>query len=278
MTQKNIIADDEISLQDIYRFFKEGWKTIAATTALGGAIGVSAAFAIPQRFMANATIQTARVLGEEVESTAVLAEKMRSPTYYSQQTLSTCKVLEASDPADELTKELKPNVARNSAFVSVSFKSKDKQTAVGCLNAVMTDIRLNQLEMIERQITIVKSTLSIEKEKLKQAEEFVEILSKKILTFELKDVQFSTTQFTLSTLESKRSEIVTLRSSIKKTEMLLDEPQTKTASFATPIYSPANKFVSRLLIFAALAALICGLLSLMALLTRRVIQQLREKS
>ena len=79
MNEQNYVADDEISLLDIYEFLKDGWLTIAATTVLGGAIGVGTAFVLPEKFLASATIQPTRVLGNDVESIAVLAEKMRSP-------------------------------------------------------------------------------------------------------------------------------------------------------------------------------------------------------
>lgn len=73
------IPDDEISLLDIYEFFKEGWRTVAAATVLIGATGLGTAFALPEKFLASASIQPARVLGSDVEGINVLAEKMRSP-------------------------------------------------------------------------------------------------------------------------------------------------------------------------------------------------------
>jgi hypothetical protein len=157
--QEQIIADDEISLMDTYDFLVDGWVTIAATTVLAGAIGVGAAFVIPEKFLATATIQPTRVLGNDVESIAVLAEKMRSPTYYSQQSLIACDVADSTNPMQTLATALNPIVARNSAFVSISFKSKNINTSIACLNAVLADVKQNQNETAERRIALATSTI-----------------------------------------------------------------------------------------------------------------------
>jgi len=274
MNEQNYVADDEISLLDIYEFLKDGWATIAATTVLGGAIGVGAAFVIPEKFLASATIQPARVLGNDVESIAVLGEKMRSPTYYSPQTALACDVKEATS----LASALNPNVGRNSAFVSVSFKSTNINTSVACLNAVLDDVKLNQNDIAQRQIALAQSTLNNEKEKLKLAETFVAALSDKTMTFDFKDTQFSASQLLLATLQSKQSEITNLKNSIQRTELLLTEPQTKTASFTTPIYSPPHKVEPKRSLIAVISVLAGGFVGLMLLVLRRVIKQIKEQT
>lgn len=278
MNEQNYIADDEISLLDIYEFLKDGWMTIAATTVLGGAIGVGTAFVLPEKFLASATIQPARVLGNDVENIAVLAEKMRSPTYYSQQTFIACDVADSTNPAQTLATALNPNVARNSAFVSVSFKSTNINTSVACLNAVLDDVKLNQNDIAQRQIALATATLNKEKEQLKLAETFVATLSDKTLTFDFKDTQFSASQLLLATLQSKQNEITNLRSSIQRTELLLSEPQTKSASFTTPIYSPSQKVEPKRSLIAVISVLAGGFIGLMLLVLRRAIKHIKEQS
>lgn len=278
MNEQNYIADDEISLLDIYEFLKDGWMTIAATTVLGGAIGVGTAFVLPEKFLASATIQPARVLGNDVENIAVLAEKMRSPTYYSQQTFIACDVADSTNPAQTLATALNPNVARNSAFVSVSFKSTNINTSVACLNAVLDDVKLNQNDIAQRQIALATATLNKEKEQLKLAETFVATLSDKTLTFDFKDTQFSASQLLLATLQSKQNEITNLRSSIQRTELLLSEPQTKSASFTTPIFSPSQKVEPKRSLIAVISVLAGGFIGLMLLVLRRAIKHIKEQS
>lgn len=278
MNEQNYVADDEISLLDIYEFLKDGWRTIAATTVLGGAIGLGTAFVLPEKFLASATIQPARVLGNDVESIAVLAEKMRSPTYYSQQTFIACDVADSTNPAQTLATALNPNVARNSAFVSVSFKSTNINTSIACLNAVLTDVKQNQIETAERQIALATTTLNKEKEQLKLAKDFISSVSQKTLTFDFKDTQFSASQLLFGMLQSKRNEITYLESSIQRTELLLSEPQTKSASFTTPIYSPSQKVEPKRSLIAVISVLAGGFIGLMLLVLRRTVKHIKQSS
>lgn len=278
MNEQNYVADDEISLLDIYEFLKDGWLTIAATTVLGGAIGVGTAFVLPEKFLASATIQPTRVLGNDVESIAVLAEKMRLPTYYSQQSFTACDVADSTNPAQTLATALNPNVARNSAFVSVSFKSTNINTSIACLNAVLADVKQNQNESAERQIALATATINKEKEQLKIAEDFVSSVSQKTLTFNFKDTQFSASQLLFGMLQSKQNEITNLKSSIQRTELLLSEPQTKSASFTTPIYSPSQKVEPKRSLIAVISVLAGGFIGLMLLVLRRAVKHIKQSS
>ena len=278
MNEQNYVADDEISLLDIYEFLKDGWLTIAATTVLGGAIGVGTAFVLPEKFLASATIQPTRVLGNDVESIAVLAEKMRFPTYYSQQSFTACDVADSTNPAQTLATALKPNVARNSTFVSVSFKSTNINTSIACLNAVLADVKQNQNESAERQIALATATINKEKEQLKIAEDFVSSVSQKTLTFNFKDTQFSASQLLFGMLHSKQNEITNLKSSIQRTELLLSEPQTKSASFTTPIYSPSQKVEPKRSLIAVISVLAGGFIGLMLLVLRRAVKHIKQSS
>jgi LPS O-antigen subunit length determinant protein (WzzB/FepE family) len=278
MNEQNYVADDEISLLDIYEFLKDGWLTIAATTVLGGAIGVGTAFVLPEKFLASATIQPTRVLGNDVENIAVLAEKMRSPTYYSQQSFTACDVADSTNPAQTLATALNPNVARNSAFVSVSFKSTNINTSIACLNAVLADVKQNQNESAERQIALATATINKEKEQLKIAEDFVSSVSQKTLTFDFKDTQFSASQLLFGMLQSKQNEITNLKSSIQRTELLLSEPQTKSASFTTPIYSPSQKVEPKRSLIAVISVLAGGFIGLMLLVLRRAVKHIKQSS
>ena len=271
------IADDEISLLDIYDFLKEGWKTLAATTVLGGALGVGTAFVIPEKFQASGAIQPARVMGNDVESINVLAEKMRSPTYYSAQSFAACGLEDRINPAQDLAKALNPNVARQSSFVSVVYKSKSIEISTACLNAVLADVQRDQDKVALQQIQIAQGTLEKEKEKLRQAEEFVSTLSGKSLTFDFKDTQFSASSLLIATLQSRQAEITELKNNIQRTQLLLTEPQTRAASFATPIFAPTQKVEPKRSLIAVISVLAGGFLGLMVLIMRRVIKTINDR-
>jgi len=242
--QEQIIADDEISLMDIYNFLVDGWVTIAATTVLAGAIGVGAAFVIPEKFLATATIQPTRVLGNDVESVAVLTEKMRSPTYYSQQSFIACDVADSTNPMQTLATALNPIVARNSAFVSISFKSKNINTSIACLNAVLADVikahavikepilqranedlrqtrqRLDTSRIKnEQELKQNKERLQTLGEKLRAAQQFVSRFENNAARFDFKDDQFSASSLLLVTILSKQNEAKDLQIQINNLEM-----------------------------------------------------------
>ena len=278
MNEQNYVADGEISLLGLYEFIKEGWVTIAATTVLGGVIGFGTALVLPEKFVATASIQPARVLGEDVEKVEVLAEKMRSPTYYSQQTLTACDVADRENPAETLATALNPNMARKSAFVSVTFESTSSNTSVACLNAVLADVKLNQNATVERQIALATATLKNEKEQLKLDEDFVSRISQKILTSDISDAQFSSSRWLYGMLQSKQIENTSLRSSIQTQELLLSEPQTMAASFTTPIYSPSQKVGPNRLLIDVIGVLAGGFTGLMLLVLGRAAKHIKQSN
>lgn len=271
-------VDDEISLLDIYMFIKEGWKSIAISTFFAGILGVGAAFVLPEKYLASASIQPAKVLGNDVETVAMLAEKMKSPTYYSSNTFSLCNLNETPNAGQELTKALNPNVAKNSSFVSISFKAISPQQSRSCLDAVLGDVVRNQNEIAENRINLAKSNLSKDKEKLLLAERFLSSLSKQSKLFDFKDEQFSASQLLLATIQSKQSEVTELKNSIQQAELLLMEPQTKTASFTTPIFSPESKVEPKRSLIIAISVLAGGLLGLLWLFVRRAMTKIKEQS
>lgn len=237
-------ADDEISLMDIYQFLKEGWTTIALTTALGGALGIGASVVLPEKFLASVLIQPARALGSEVESITVLAEKMRSPTYYSQVTFAACGVDGDLDPAKKIATELKPNVPKNSAFVSISYKSKSTSISLACLTAVLDDINkahaIIKTPMLEKanndliqtkqkfetskirhqqELKNNKEQLESLKQKLKTAQQFINRFDSNTARFNFKDDQFSASSLLLATIIAKQNEVKDFQVQINNFEM-----------------------------------------------------------
>ena len=253
MTEKIASDQDEISLLDIYEFFRDGFKTLLVFSALGLSAGLITAFVLPEKFQASALIEPASVGKKEknetipkagVETAVVLAEKMKVPTYYSAATLEVCGLMKFANPAHALVKELKPNVARNSPYVSVVFKSESPEAATTCIESVLKDVVENQARLarplinnievelanaeqelqsniIERDQQRIKNRekLNVAKSKLAAAESFVERFSKDSLTFKFDDQQFSATALLLSTLIGKQNEIKDLEIHINALEL-----------------------------------------------------------
>ena len=253
MTEKIESDQDEISLLDVYEFFRDGFKTLLVFSALGLSVGLVTAFVWPEKFQASALIEPASVGKKEkndaiakavVESAAVLAEKMKVPTYYDQSTIQACGLMDRINPAHALVKLLNPSVPRNSTYVSVTFKAASPTIATTCLERVLKDVVENQARLakplinnlevelasseqeleaniIERDQQRIKNRekLNVAKSKLAAAESFVEKFSKDSLTFKFDDQQFSATALLLSTLIGKQNEIKDLEIQINALEL-----------------------------------------------------------
>jgi|GEM_PF-816313 len=252
MPEKVAVSENEVSLIDVYQFLKSGSTTLVVCSALGLTLGLTTAFILPEQFQASALIEPATVSKKEkdsivktsVESSAVLVEKMKLPTYYSDATIKACDLTDAVNPAQVLVRGLNPNVSRNSTYVSVTFKAESSAIAAACLESVLKDVIANQALLAqplinnfdvalanaeqELQSNITgrdqqriknREKLSVAKSKLAAAESFVEKFSKDSLTFKFSDQQFSATALLLSTLIGKQNEIKDLEIQINALEL-----------------------------------------------------------
>lgn len=301
MFQKVNADQHEISVVDVYYFFKNGWKVLLIFSVTGLFVGLSAAFLLPVKYQASALIEVASVAKKNIESgtvvatsvepVSVLAEKMKSPTYYSVATLEACGFSALPNPPRLLVDALKPMVARASPFVAVQFRASSPEEATRCLEHVLRDVvnqqgqiatpLVNNIEVMltnaslelqanlteqEQQRLKNREKLSVAKSKLATAERFVEQFSKDSLSFQFGDQQFSAKALLLSTLIDQQNEIKDLEIQINSLELevaanMTDKdqavrrmtntvsalrnsllpPNTKPATFASPIYAPDSK-------------------------------------
>lgn len=246
MIEKTEIQQDDISLIDIYVFFRDGWKILVLFSLVGLLIGVIASFVLPVKFQASALIEPALVNKSRIESIVVLSEKMKMPTYYETTTIQVCDLQDLDNPAQALVNRLKPTVGRNSSYVSVSYKAETPARAEACLEQVLQDVVKNQANLAkplinnievelanaeqELQSNIVerdqqrlnnRDKLKVAKSKLAAAENFVDKFSKESLSFKFADQQFSATALLLSTLIAKQNEIKDLEIQINALELVV---------------------------------------------------------
>ena len=254
MSDQTPVEQNEFSLFDIYDFFREGWKTITGFAVIGLLAGVVVAFVLPEKFQASVLIEPASVASrvnanapmtrQSVELPAVLAEKMKQPTYYSDKTLKACITNPDANPSQTLVNRLKPNVARNSVYVSVSYLAPSSKIASACLESVLNDVVVNQARLSEPLINNIQVELSnaeqelkaaiterdqqriknreklaVAQSKLVAAQKFVERVSKESLNFNFSDPQFSASALLISTLIKTQNEIKDLELQINALEM-----------------------------------------------------------
>lgn len=271
MTEKPEFDNDEISLIDMYEFFMDGWKTLVGFVVLGISAGLVTAFAIPEKFQARALIEPASVAkkgkddaiaASAVESVAVLAEKMKVPTYYSAATIQACQLEKVVNPADALVKRLNPSVARNSTYVSLSFKAESTAIASACLESVLKDVAANQAQLAKPMISNLEADLASAEQQLKAdtterdqllkqnperlkvaqtklaaAEKFVETFSRDPSTVKSSDPQFSSSAIILPALIAKQTEI-------KDLEALIDSLKLSVAANMTEKDKAVRKMAS----------------------------------
>jgi uncharacterized protein involved in exopolysaccharide biosynthesis len=255
MTEKPEYDTDEISLLDIYEFFRDGWKTLVALTVLGLSVGIITAFVLPEKFQASALIEPAAVgrKGKEdtiesavVETVAVLTEKMKVPTYYGEATIHACGLANKANPAEALVSRLKPSVARNSAYVAITYKAHSPAAASACLESVLKDVVTNQALLAQPLISNLESELvsaqeelnagirerdlirkqnpeklKIAKASLAGAQRFIETYSQANTPLRSADPQFSPSAILLPALIAKYAEVKDLEQQINGLELLV---------------------------------------------------------
>jgi LPS O-antigen subunit length determinant protein (WzzB/FepE family) len=241
-----------------------------ALRQLGGAVAAW----LPPQYEASALIEGGKVLSTPVEQLSVLREKMNEPTYYASQTLVLCGLDKRKNPGEELSKALKPTIAKQSTFLAITFKAKTTAQATACLEAVLKDVQRHQSKLSQPQLDAAQLNLQKEKALLKEAEDFVAQFSDKDTLFKFGDAKFSSTTLLLATLQSKQSQVLELRNSISKTQLELTAPQTQVAEFAIPIYAPDEKVEPKTPLLLALGLLLGGFLGLIWLIGRKAYQRL----
>jgi LPS O-antigen subunit length determinant protein (WzzB/FepE family) len=257
----NPIPEDEISLKDIIDFLVESWKAIVFTGLLGTAGAVAYLLVTPNQYQVTANFQVAKVVGSDVESPALLLEKLKIPTFYSQKTLSVCNVTEKIDPGAIIAKNLKPTLTKTAPIINITYKAKSIEDARRCLEAVLDDIRTSQNLLSKPILTIKAIQLLTLKQKLESSEKFINKLPNS--NFDFSDSKFSSSSLLLATTIMKENEVKDLRVQINEMEISLVDPQTKEAFLTAPIHAPQQKVSPKraiTLIGGLMGGLLLGLL------------------
>jgi LPS O-antigen subunit length determinant protein (WzzB/FepE family) len=254
-------TEDEISLIDIYEFFAENFKTIVLSGLGALIIGTVVAFMLPVKYEAKGAIEPAQIAtiitdpltkalefkSTPVESIAVLAEKLKSPTYFSSPTLEACELPNKLVGASDLANSLNVQIERNSSFVSIKYRTTGPELAQACLQATLEDVIRQQQKLMEPAVDNLnvlfktltdqlvtakndqKQLLLQNKEKLKVAvqkrlsdQNFVDQFSKEVLSFKFDNNQFSASALLLNTLISKQNDIRQLDIEINRLQFEVD--------------------------------------------------------
>jgi len=233
--------EDQISLKDIVDCIVESWKTIILTGFLGLVGSIAYLWVTPNQYQAIANFQVARVAGSDVESPALLLEKMKMPSYYSQNTYLACNVMETVDPGMTIANNLKPMLSKTAPIINIQYQASSYTDAINCLEAVVGDIRDSQKILSKPILTAKSIQLLALKQKLDASESFIKKLPSGNLNFDFSDSKFSSSYLLLAKIIMKEDKIKDLKVQISDMEISLADPQTKETFLTAPIYTTQQK-------------------------------------
>jgi len=259
------LAEDEISLLDIVRFFIDNASWITASTLGCGLLGLGFGFLAPKQYEATMNIQMAMVVNTPVETPAVLLEKIKLPLYFSPNAWKACDTDGDQTPSRSLAKKLNPILNKQAPLIGFSYRDDSPIAAQQCLEAVLADIREKQNLLAQPVIQQKKNLLETLKAKLLAAEQVTKYLETQKQSFQFKDERFSANALVLATSLSKENEVKDLRSAISELEISLGKPQTQETYLAAPMYASQqavfpNKLLS--IVLFLLSGFVLGVLSI----------------
>lgn len=303
------MSDDgknEINLREIVDFVKTSWKSVAITTAIGGLLAASATFFMQSKFQASAAVDIAMVtiiggnqplnqnamqapksqgsqisgalnlISRPVETAAVLTEKMKIPTYYSDETIKACGLEAQPDPKLTLSKSLKPLIPRDGSFVSIVFTASSPAIAKACLDSVLVDIKTKHAMMAKPYIEMSQGSLSTFETRLMDIERTLKDYPTNQLRVDFTDPKFSASALLLNSLLALEQEANSLRNKISEVRIGLSAPQTTSTTFVSPVYSPSDPVSPKRSLIILIGLIAGGLLGLMLALSRRILKRLNS--
>jgi uncharacterized protein involved in exopolysaccharide biosynthesis len=235
---------DEINLWDLLEVVKSGWRWIAGGVGVGLVGAVAAVLVVPPEFEATALVQPAYVglapggKGTEVEPVAQILERLKLPTFYSDELVTLCQVKATVNPLDALAKAVKPTLVKGNSLIQLTYRAASPEVAQACLAGVVAQITKSQAAIATPIIDTLEEQLQLTKQQLSEAEKFETQLEKKALTLDPSDVKFSQSMLMLNAALSKREEVSKLRRQYADQSLQLIPPMTQPAKLFEPIYAP----------------------------------------
>lgn len=227
-----------VSLWDILSFIKQGWRWLIGGLLVGCLCSMGFLFVVPSLYEAKALLQTAKVLGDDLEPAPQMLEHLKFPTFYGKEQLAACDVI-SDDPALTLSKRISPMVLKGTSLILVSYRASSADLAGRCLTAVMDRVIENQSRISGPVIESAKRQLELAKNQLADAERLQNQLDQRsVSSLDVVDNKFSQPMVLLSATLSKRDEVAQLRKSVIEQIANLEPPNTQPAQLVEPIYVP----------------------------------------
>lgn len=247
-----VIADGELSLHDIIDFVSNAKGLLVGSAVTGLFAGLVAGAVIPNKYQGSVLVEPSKVADAWVEPVDGLVEKMSQPAFYSEQSIRACALQDQADARHRLTQSLSAKSSKNSSYLSIQYKNKEKGVVTACLDAVLADIRAQQKVLAEPTIKGIEMSLNTLREELRSAElgreherqqlqdqlavaksklevarRFVDKFAERDLSFNFQDPQFSASALLLATLLNKQNEVKDLEAKVAVLEMQIADGLTQ---------------------------------------------------
>lgn len=227
--------DDEISIWDIVNFLEEGWLWLLGGLLLGLTCAIGYLVVTPKVYDATAVLQPATVgmpttttmKGAEVEPVAQTLERLKLPTFYTDEVVKSCEALSMQ----ALAGSVNASQVKGNSLIQVSYRAPSVSVAEACVNAVISQMIKSQDAAAAPLIKALEEQLQATQRQLSEAESFQSQLEKRALAT-------SDSASLLVLALSKRENVVRLQKLVGEQKVLLSFPVTQPMKLLEPIYAP----------------------------------------
>jgi uncharacterized protein involved in exopolysaccharide biosynthesis len=278
MNENEMVADDEISLFDLWEKLRNGWLAVVCCTVLGITGAVLAIFLIPPKYEAVALVQVGqvgqvgqvRVAGQPVEPPVQAVERMKAPAFQR-------RVAEALGDQKWLhevarigaTKDLALQVVKATVgadqvpLIELRVSGNSPESALKKTQAVIAQLISIHGELAKPALNRMRTDLAITREKLTSAERDLESLNKLVAAAGVKDDRFTQLALMTSLRIQKEAETFNQRQMIMALETALEAPSTQAAKAIEEVFiadKPVSPKKSLLLVLGTIGGLLGGVL------------------
>ncbi len=262
--------DDEISLLDIFLFFKNEYQFILGFALLGFVGAALHLWTVPKQYEVIGQIKMAQIanlnmnnnnnvnpLGINIEEPQALIARMAIPTSYPKETIALCGLAEEKDAGALLAKKAKLSIPKGlGGTVDLEIRDTSKEVAQACANAIYEFVKTSQAQLIAPYVEEASKKLIIEKERLSRASEFIARADKS---------GSGVSGAYLATLDEMRY----LRDQISTLQAVINGNESRAARLVAPIYVKDHPVFPQKRNGLLLGLLLGGFLGLLLAVARR---------
>jgi capsular polysaccharide biosynthesis protein len=180
------INDWELSLLDIFIFFKQSYKLIAVIGTLGVIASFSYLLIAPKQYEVSVLIQMAKIgnpsnnnnsinpLGISIEEPSLLIARLSYPSIYTAEIVKVCGLGSLKDAQEVLYKSVKLTIPKDVGdVINLKIIGISPEVTFNCVQAVFNLIKTTQDQMAMPYIEEAKAKLLDNQERLAKAKDFL---------------------------------------------------------------------------------------------------------